>query len=92
VNHDLELRDRIQRICLEHRRNYGCRRVTAQLRQQGWSVNSKRVRRLMQEDDLLAQQRRNFVATTDSEHAYGVFPNLMPSLEVMASISYGSRT
>lgn len=82
LNHDLELRDRIQRICLEHRRNYGYRRVTAELRQQGWPVNSKRVRRMMREDDLLAQQRRKFVATTASDHAYSVFPNLMPSLEV----------
>jgi len=82
VNHDLELRDRIQRICLEHRGNYGYRRVTAELRRQGWHVNSKRVRRLMREDDLLAQRRRKFVTTTASDHAYSVFPNLMPGLVV----------
>lgn len=81
-HHDVELRDQIQRICLAHRRNYGYRRVTAELGQQGWKVNSKRVRRLMREDDLLAQRRRKFVATTASDHAYSVFPNLVPSLVV----------
>jgi transposase InsO family protein len=80
--HDLEFRDRIQRICLEHRGSYGYRRVTAELLRQGWVVNHKRVRRLMREDDLLAQRRHKFIATTASDHAYSVFPNLMPSLEV----------
>ena len=49
---DLELRDDIQRIALEFP-YYGWRRVTAELRRRGWTVNHKPVRRIMREDNLL---------------------------------------
>jgi putative transposase len=75
------LRDVIQRIVLENR-SYGCRRVTAELRAQGWVVNRKRVLRLMREDNLLCLQKRRFVLTTDSRHPYGVFPNLTTDLKL----------
>ena len=63
-----ELRAEIQRIALTHRRNYGYRRVTEQLRSQGWAVNRKRIARLMCEDNLLCLRRRRFAVTTDSSH------------------------
>ena len=63
---DQELRDVIQRASLAHR-FYGYRRIAQVLRQQGRPVTAKKVRRLMQEDNLLAQRKRKFVATTDSE-------------------------
>lgn len=75
-----ELRDRIQRICLAHR-SYGYRRVQATLRRQGFRVNHKKIRRLMQEDNLLAIRRRKWIATTDSRHQLAVFPNLAPFME-----------
>jgi transposase InsO family protein len=78
---EMELRVAIQQGCLEHR-FYGYRRITAVLRQQGWTVNTKRVRRLMNEDGLLAIRRRKFVATTDSEHQMRIYPNLAASLEL----------
>ena len=59
----MEIRDRIQRICLEHRRNYGYRRVRRELKNQGLIVNEKRVRRLMREDDLLAARRKKCIRT-----------------------------
>ena len=40
------LKRRIQAICEVFRR-YGCRRVTAQLRHEGWHVNHNRVARIM---------------------------------------------
>ena len=43
---DLELRDRIQRIAVEFS-YYGSRRITRELRRQGWTVNRKKVQRLM---------------------------------------------
>jgi putative transposase len=49
---DMELRDAIQRIALEWP-CYGRPRITAELRRQGWTVNPKRVYRLMREDNLL---------------------------------------
>lgn len=75
------LRDVIQRIAMENR-CYGYRRVAAELRQQGFVANHKRVLRLMREDNLLCLRQRRFVLTTDSGHRYGVFPNLAEDLEL----------
>jgi putative transposase len=59
---------------------YGYRRVVAELRHRGMVVNAKKVRRLMREHALNPKQRRRFVATTDSNHSYPVFPNLANSM------------
>jgi putative transposase len=72
---DMELRDAIQRVALEWP-NYGRRRLTQELRRRGWTVNPKRVRRLMREDNLLCVRKRKFVVTTDSNHGKKVYPNL----------------
>ena len=72
------LRDAIQRLALDRRhKHYGYRRLTALLRRQGWSVNHKRVLRLMRQDNLLCLRRKAFVpATTDSRHDNPIYPNL----------------
>ena len=72
---DLKLRDEIQKIALEWPA-YGSRRITAQLRRRKWTVNRKRVQRLMREDNLLCLRKRKFVVTTDSDHGLRVYPNL----------------
>jgi len=72
---DMELRDAIHRIALEWP-SYGRPRITAELRRQGWTVNPKRVRRLLREDNLLCLRKRKFVVTTDSNHGRKVYPNL----------------
>jgi transposase InsO family protein len=72
---DMDLRDAIQRIALEWP-SYGRPRVTAELRRRGWTVNPKRVYRLLREDNLLCVRKRKFVATTDSNHGRKVYPNL----------------
>jgi len=72
---DMELRDTIHRIALEWP-SYGRPRITAELRRQGWTVNHKRVRRLLREDNLLCLRKRKFVVTTDSNHGRKVYPNL----------------
>jgi putative transposase len=76
---DIDLRDEIQRIALEWP-CYGWRRMTAELRRRGWTVNHKRVRRMMREDNLLCLRRRKFVVTTDSNHSRKVYPNLAAEL------------
>ena len=80
-DHETALRDAIQRIALEMPA-YGSRRITAELRRQGWVINRKRVQRLMREDNLLCLRRKKFIRTTDSEHGLAVYPNLAPTLEV----------
>jgi transposase InsO family protein len=73
---EMELRTAIQQIFLEHRRRYGYRRISKELRRRGMLVNRKRVQRLMQTDNLLAVQRRAFVVTTNANHDYEVYLNL----------------
>lgn len=72
---EMDLRDEVQRIALEFP-CYGWRRVTRELRNRGWTVNHKRVRRMMREDNLLCVRKRRFVVTTDSHHGRQVYPNL----------------
>ncbi len=64
VEEDMEVRSTIQTIFAGHKRRYGYRRVSAELRRRGMPVNHKRVARLMREDNLLAVQPRAFVVTT----------------------------
>jgi putative transposase len=71
---DMDLSSAIQTIALEWLA-YGYRRVHAELRQQGWTVNHKRVLRLMRADNLLCLRQRKFILTTDSNHKLPVYPN-----------------
>jgi putative transposase len=72
---DMELRDAIHRIALQWP-SYGRPRITAELRRQGWTVNHKRVHRLLREDNLLCLRKRKFVVTTDSNHDRRIYSNL----------------
>ncbi len=76
---DMDLRDAIQRIALEWP-SYGRPRITAELRRRGWTVNPKRVYRLLREDNLLCVRKRRFVVTTDSNHGRKIYPNLAASM------------
>ena len=78
----MEVRSAVQRIALEHRRRYGYRRITAELRRQGLRVNHKRVARILREDNLLAIQPRAFVVTSDSQHELEVYLNLARRLKL----------
>ncbi len=62
---------------------YGYRRVTAQLHRQGIGANHKRVRRLMGEMGLQVSLKRRKSRTTDSEHPFPRYPNLVRGLEVV---------
>lgn len=79
---ETELRSQVQQIVVAHRRNYGYRRVTRELRAQGWAVNHKRVARIMAEDNLLCVRRRRFLLTTDSKHDLRVYFNLAARMEL----------
>jgi putative transposase len=81
---NIEMRAAIQEMALAHRRRYGYRRVTAELRGRGWIVNRKRVARLMREDNLLALRGRKYVATTQSDHEWEVYVNVAAKMKVSA--------
>jgi len=79
---DMGVRSEIQKIFAEHKRRYGYRRVSAELRRRGHVVNHKRVARLMREDNLLAVQPKAFVVTTDSDHDLEVYLNLASRMKL----------
>ena len=62
---------------------YGYRRLTAQLRREGWPVNGKRIRRLMGELGLQGKVYRKKRRTTNSDHPFPRYPNLVQELEVV---------
>ena len=59
---------------------YGCRHITQMLHREGWAVNHKRVRRLMQELGLLQKRQRPQPRTTNNNHSYGRYPNRVQDL------------
>ena len=82
LEEEMEVRSAIQRIFAKHRRRYGYRRVSQELRRRGMLVNHKRVARLMREDNLLAVQPKAFVVTTDSQHELEVYLNLASRMKL----------
>lgn len=62
---------------------YGYRRITAELKRAGWTVNRKRVARLMAGMGLQAKAQRRGKRTTDSNHDGPRFANLVRDLQVV---------
>lgn len=63
---------------------YGYRRVTAQLKRQGWQVGERQVRRLLRVLEHTANVGRVRVATTHSQPDLLRFPNLLTGLDITA--------
>jgi transposase InsO family protein len=75
------LRAAIEELVLEFP-GYGYRRVTKALQRDGWTVNHKRVLRIMREEALLCHLQQRWVPTTDSRHGLTTYPNLLLETEV----------
>ncbi len=91
---NLELRDAIERVMLEFP-GYRYRRVTHTLQREGWSVNHKRVLRVMHQESLLCQLKHRFLVPTNSGHGFPTYPNLLaqtmlsaPNQAWVANITY----
>jgi transposase InsO family protein len=80
---DVALRDAIEHIILELP-GYGYRRVTEELHRRQWQVNHKRVLRIMRRESLLCHVKRRFTLTTDSQHSFQRYPNLLRERDVHA--------
>jgi transposase InsO family protein len=78
---EVDLRDRIEKIVVKCA-GYGYRRVTYQLRREGYKINHKRVARVMREQSLQCQVKRRWVKTTDSDHGYRIYPNLIKEVKI----------
>jgi transposase InsO family protein len=79
---DSELCDKIEYLQL----NYSCwghRTLKRQLFiQYGIIVNLKKILRIMRKYDLFREKKRLFVKTTDSNHGFPIYPNLIKGIEV----------
>lgn len=61
---------------------YGYRRLTIMMRRLGWRVNGKRVRRWMEELNIHGAPPTRSKRTTNSDHCYPRYPNLVKDLEI----------
>lgn len=61
---------------------YGYRRITALLKRTGWQVNHKHIRRLMAERGLQGKANKRKIRTTNSQHDFGRYPNLVKDLPI----------
>ncbi len=78
---EVALRDAIERLVLAFP-GYGYRRVTKQLQRDVWTINHKRVLRVMRQESLLCQLKRHVVPTTDSTYGLRRYPNRLKDLTV----------
>lgn len=81
---DRQIETAIQRVANEFS-TYGTRRVTHQLRRLPHQivVNRKRVQRIMRQKGLIRPVKKRKYRTTDSQHPYPRYPNLIKDLEVV---------
>jgi len=92
---DEVIKDQIVSV-LEAYPYYGYRRVTAELRRQGYTYNSKRILRIMGEYHLMQlHKKRTVPKTTNSNHHFTVYTNeiqylthLTPSTVWVSDITY----
>ncbi len=79
---DQELRAALQRLAGMWPR-YGSRRLTAHLQREGFQVNRKHVQHLMRELGIQGHSYAKKRRTTNSEHGFARYPNLVEQLEVV---------
>jgi transposase InsO family protein len=73
----------LEEVCGQHV-TYGTRRVCHQLRRPpyGYRINRKRVQRIMRQKGLLKPVKRRRRWTTNSDHPYPRYPNLVKELAI----------
>lgn len=80
---DTLIRDEIEKLINKPASSkYGYRPMTKQLRRDGFQincqfVNHKRVLRIMRENNLLCEIKKSFINTTDSDHNFRKYSNIL---------------
>ena len=74
---DRVLTTKIKDVFYENRRIYGARKIQEKLREDGWWISRKRIRRLMDRAGLTPVSWRRRVQTTVSDPQASPFPNLL---------------
>lgn len=78
---DADLRELIEQIHVDFP-GYGYRRIRHHLARMGINVNAKRIRRVMRAYRLWPIVWKSFVRTTDSDHGWPLYPNLLKEQEI----------
>ena len=80
---DADIKDKIEALQEKHTNCRGYRTIQAYLlKDYKLVVNSKKIRRIMRKYELIRRSRRRFVVTTDSNHGFKVYPNLLKGMEI----------
>jgi putative transposase len=74
---DFELIARVRQIHSDTRGSYGSRRMSGQLRDDGYNASRYRARSLMEKAGVSVKHRKKFKRTTDSNHKLPVAANLL---------------
>lgn len=74
---EVALKTRTIAIFKEHRGKYGSRRISKQLKSEGYPVGRYKARRLMRELGLKAKASKRYKVTTDSRHSFPIALNLL---------------
>jgi len=77
---DIDIQFIIEDI-IEAYTGYGYRRVTKELWNRGFLVNHKRVLRIMKKNNLIRKRKKYKPRTTDSNHGFRKYPNLIKDLQ-----------
>lgn len=83
---EADLQQAIERVAARFP-TYGTRRVTHQVRREAPALlplNRKRVQRVMREKSLLVKRKKRSPKTTNSQHAFPRYPNLVVTLPITA--------
>lgn len=74
---DLVWKQRIIDVLADDAPCYGYRKVAKALKRQGFTINKKKVARIMRLTSLAQKRRKRTVRTTDSRHLLPTYPNLV---------------
>lgn len=74
---DAQLLTLIRSVHAESDHAYGAPRIYKELKGQGHPVSKSRIQRLMKKHGIRARHKRRYKATTNSQHALPVAPNLL---------------
>jgi putative transposase len=78
---DAELRGKIEQVRVEFPRA-GYRPLIHYLRRNGVTVGETKLRRVLSKFEMQIRPLKKFVRTTDSNHDYLVYPNLLPEMTI----------
>lgn len=78
---DADIRGKIEQIRVQFK-TAGYRMLLGHLKRQGVSIGERKLRRVLQKFSLQIRPKKRFVKTTDSNHDFEVYPNLIEEMTI----------